>query len=350
MKILMVHPGPDFSVADVFNGWLKALRKQGHQVMVYNTNDRLRFFGDAQHQDPETGEFGYTMSEDQAKIAAFEALGHHLYSYWPDLVVLVSGFYIRGQMLNLIRSRGHKIAIIHTESPYQDDEQLMRAQYADLNILNDPANLEEYRLLAPSLYIPHAYDPDVHYPGSGPRSLDFSFVGSMFNSRVSFFESMIEALGEGWLADHVVALGGQAWGLRALDDSPLLNYLEHPREHGVGNEEAARIARDTKVGINVYRKESEESHAGEGVAMGPREVELAACGTPFLRDSRLESDLTFPFLPTFTDAEAAADLLKWYHKWPEKRARLGERAAEAVADRTFDANAVVMMKELENGS
>lgn len=345
MKILLVHPGPEFSVSDVFNGWHKALKKQGHQVMVYNTNERIRFFGDAMTK----GKYGqpeYMMNEEQAKLAAFEALGHHLYSFWPDIVVFVSGFYIRAQMLNLVRSRGHKVVIIHTESPYQDDEQLMRAQYASLNILNDPANIEEYKQLAPSIYIPHAYDPEVHYPGNGDKTFDFTFVGSMFGSRCKFFERMFYALGDEWLDRHEIGLGGQAWTDPRLDGSPLLKYLEHERDEGVDNIEAADIARDTRVGINVYRVEGEDSHSGQGVAMGPREVELAACGTPFLRDSRPESDEVFPFLPTFQTPEGAADLLKWYMMQPKQAEFLGKKARRAVEDRTFDNNATTMMKAL----
>jgi hypothetical protein len=37
----MVHPGPDFSVHDVYAGWYEALQKLGCQVAGYNLNDRL---------------------------------------------------------------------------------------------------------------------------------------------------------------------------------------------------------------------------------------------------------------------------------------------------------------------
>jgi hypothetical protein len=41
MRILVVQPGPDFSVHDVFTGWVEALRGQGAEVATYNLNDRL---------------------------------------------------------------------------------------------------------------------------------------------------------------------------------------------------------------------------------------------------------------------------------------------------------------------
>jgi hypothetical protein len=36
MKVLIVHPGPDFSVHDVYAGWFEALQKLGCQVAGYN--------------------------------------------------------------------------------------------------------------------------------------------------------------------------------------------------------------------------------------------------------------------------------------------------------------------------
>ena len=42
-----------------------------------------------------------------------------------------------------------KVVLLHTESPYQDDEQLERAAHADVNLLNDPVNIDAYRELGP---------------------------------------------------------------------------------------------------------------------------------------------------------------------------------------------------------
>lgn len=347
MKILMAHPGPDFSVSDVFNGWRKALEEQGHQVMVYNTNERLLFFGDAKMYNRVTGDYEEAMDEGQAVLAAYEGLGHHLYTFWPDVVVFVSAFYVRPEMLEVIRAHGHKVVIIHTESPYQDDEQLLRAQHANINILNDPTNLDEYRLFGKAEYIPHAYDPDVHHPGTGCRDIDFTFIGSMFPSRIEFFERMFEAIGPGWLNSHNVAMGGQAWANKKLDGSPLLDYLGHERHHAMDNCDVADVYRESKVGINVYRQEGEITQLGKGWSMGPREVELAACGMPYIRDKRPESDELFPFLPAFCSPEDAASILKWYHKDEKRMKSLGELAQKSVADRTFANNAKHLMQLLD---
>ena len=47
MRVLVVHPGADFSVADVERGWVKSLRGLGCEVATYNLNDRLVFYANA---------------------------------------------------------------------------------------------------------------------------------------------------------------------------------------------------------------------------------------------------------------------------------------------------------------
>ena len=41
LKILTVSPGPTFSVADVYNGWVRGLRANGVEVIEYPFADRL---------------------------------------------------------------------------------------------------------------------------------------------------------------------------------------------------------------------------------------------------------------------------------------------------------------------
>lgn len=353
MRILMIHPGPEFSVADVFNGWKKAFEKQGHEVAVFNTNDRLSFYSQTSIPDHKSKKkvckkcgqppFKPSMTKEDAVTAAMQGMTHDLYAIWPHMVFFVSAFFTPAWVLDLMRQRRHKVVILHTESPYQDDEQLMRAQYATLNLLNDPVNLDEYAHLAPAMYMPHSYDPDIHYPAAGEKPIDFSFVGTMFKSRREFFEKFFDRID----ADKLnIAMGGAAWDGDHMDGSPLLKYLSHPRDEAVDNDKVADVYRHSKAGINFYRKEAEASHDGEGWAIGPREVEMAACGLPWIRDARGESDDLFPFLATFKTPEEAAELLKFYLENPKDARFLGERARKAIENRTFDNHAKILMQEM----
>jgi spore maturation protein CgeB len=260
---------------------------------------------------------------------------------WPDVILLVSAFWYPTYLLDVLRGRGMQVVLLHSESPYQDDEQLERAAHADLNLLNDPVNIEAYRDLAPAEYMPHAYRSTVHYPAlpGSVEKWDFSFIGTGFPSRVQFFEQMN-------LTGLDVHFGGPWLGLPP--DSPLRDWTATTLDNCVDNEQTADIYRQTRTSLNLYRRESEDTHEGEGWAMGPRETELAACGTWFTRDPRPESDELFPMLPSYTSPEEASDQIRWALAHPAERQEAADLAREAVAGRTFSNNAKRLLKLLDD--
>jgi spore maturation protein CgeB len=362
-RILLVHPGPDFSVSDVHRGWQKELRKASHTVMTYNTNDRLTFYGSVRMPDraqEPCKECGLppmlpALDADGIKQLAMDGLYADVNKFWPEVIFFVSAFYMSPALLQFLRTRRHKIVMLHTESPYQDEEQQERGQFADLNLVNDPSNLAAWRDLdVPAAYMPHAYDPDVHYPdwSENRYESDFTFVGTLFKSRAEFFSQM-DFTGIG------AAFGGSGWDI-ALKEYPelvekvvdrdegyrLVDYLGHPAGYCVDNAEAAAHYRRARCGINFYRRESEAGHAGEGWAMGPREVEMAACGLFFLRDPRPESDEVFgagtagrhAVLPSFSSPQEASELLRWWLEHPRMREKRAEEAYARIAARTFANN------------
>lgn len=267
--------------------------------------------------------------------------------FWPDAVVFVSGFFATAGVMEVIRKRGHKIVMLNTESPYQEDIQLLRAQFADLCLLNDPVNLPLYdEQGTPALYVPHCYRPAVHHPRTGPppaKLIDLTFIGTAFKSRIDFFEALD-------LTGIDVLIAGNEWG-KLPETSPLVPYIGSGLTDAdcVDNTETAELYRQTKMGINFYRRESEDAHAGDvAVAMGPREVEMAACRLPFLRDQREEGDRVLPMLPTFASPEDASDQLRWWIVHDQERDKAGRQAQIAVQDRTFANNAKRMLRALEN--
>jgi spore maturation protein CgeB len=322
VKILVVRPGPNFSVQDVANGWVKGLRANGCQVVDFNFDERLGFFSEAALE--RDGKWVHPFDPEQAAWLASKGIEAACYEFQPDVVVIVSGFFVPPYLYGLMRARGSKVVLLHTESPYEDDKQSVRANHADLNVVNDPTNIAMFP--SNTVYLPHSYDPDVHHP-QPPRPdavSDFCFIGTGFPSRVEFLEKV------DW--DGIdVAIGGQ-W--RELsEDSPLRPFLVHDLEECVPNENAAYLYASTKASANLYRQEA--THNADGWAMGPREVELAACGTFFLRETRGESDEILPMLPTFTTPDDFGEQLRWWLAHDSARSEASRLARLAVADRTF---------------
>jgi hypothetical protein len=346
MRWLIGHPGPHFSVHDLYEGWTEALRGLGEDVYTFNLGDRISFYDAALIETGTTDGQGHpgvrkAIGRKEALAAAAHEILRPAFLAWPDVVLLVSAFWYPPYLLDALRGRGMKVLLLHTESPYQDDEQLERAAHADLNLLNDPVNIASYAELGPAAYMPHAYRESIHYPAADPRyQWDLSFIGTGFPSRVKFFEQMN-------LTGLDVRLAGP-W-LDLPENSPLRDWTATSLEDCVDNAQTAAIYRQSRCGINIYRREAEAAHDGEGWAMGPREIEQAACGLFFVRDPRPEGDEVLHMLPTYTSPEEAGDLIRWYATHPAERGKRATAAREAVAERTFTSNAKALLRMIEKG-
>jgi spore maturation protein CgeB len=331
----MVHPGPWFSVGDVYRGWVRGLREAGCQVLNFNLNDRLEFYDDIHVE--RGGEYVKPLGTEEALRLACEGINNACYKFWPDVIVVVSGFYVPPEFFDVWRDRGHRTVMIHTESPYEETRQLTLAERVDLNILNDPTNIGRYP--DGTLYIPHAYDPAIHHPPTAPitRPVDFAFVGTGYPSRQQFFESV------DWSGIAPVFAGNwQDVG----EGSPLRPFLMHDTTDCLANEQTADLYRRARVSANLYRAEAQDGCDASGWAMGPREVELAACGTFYLTEERGENREVLPMVPTFDGPEDFGDKVRWWLARPEARAQVAREAMAAVADRTFANHAALLLQHL----
>jgi hypothetical protein len=226
----------------------------------------------------------------------------------------------------------------------------MRAPYCDMTLINDPVNLAKFREINPkSWYQPHCFRPAIHRPrgdrpGNPELASDFVFIGTAFKSRVEFFEQLD-------LDGIDTMLAGNDWG--QLDPSSAL--AKHvaielgSKADCVHNHEAAELYRNSRIGLNLYRREGEATHENDlAEAMGPREVEQAACQLFFLRDSRPEGDRVLSMLPVFSGPADASEQLHWWLAHDGLRDRRAAAAREAIADRTFLNSAKILLKRLED--
>lgn len=332
----MVEPGPEFSVKDVFNGWVRAFTELGCEVRRFQLADRLTY-----HEIALRGKVPEDERPQMAAWAAAEGLAAECYTTWPDVVVIVSAFFVPPDLYGLLRARGHKVVVLLTESPYEDSSQYGLAQRADLAIINDPTNLDVFRQIQPNtFYLPHAYDPKIHHRRAPERDLfcDVGWVGTAYPSRISWMESVP------W-GDLNVALAGN-W--QNLDpDSPLNDYLVSERpEWCFDNEDTVRLYSSARSSFNTYRVEAAHPELSEGWAMGPREVELAAVECFYLTEERGENRAVLPMVPTFSGPGDYIDKLRWWLDHPTEMDEVTTKAREAIADRTFTNHAAELLRRL----
>lgn len=335
----MVEPGVDFSVADVHRGWVAAFRQLGCEVVDFNLNDRLNVYSAVHVQDAD-GQWVRPFDAVGAATIAAKGIEMAAFEVWPDLVMVTSGFYVPPVIYDLLRARRMTVVLNYLEAPYEDGRMADLAAHVDLMLINDPTNLDQFRTVNPrTYYMPAAYDPAVHCPGPVlPDAVsDFAFVGTGFPSRVAFLEQV------DW-AGIDVALAGNWQSL--TDESPLRKMVAHDIDCCCDNTEAVDLYRATKASANLYRREGAgpDMAPGQAWAVGPREIELAATGTFFLRDARAEGDALFPMLPTFDGPDDFADKLRFFLRRDDLRGELAGRARAAITGRSFISNARELLR------
>ncbi len=337
MRWLLCHPGPHYSVADLYVGYAEALRAAGEKVVEYPLGDILGFY-DNVFLAAGASRFRKAMSGEQATELAADRLAGALYKVRPDVLLIVSGFFAAGDLLDRARRDGVKVVAIHTEEPYEHARELELAQHSDLCLLTEPIHIEHFRAITAAEHFGHAYRPAVHHPGEPDPVLacDFGFVGTAYPSRIEFLERMD-------LGGLDVTLAGN-WE-RLDPGSPLARHVI--AADCLANADTADVYRSARVGLNLYRREAEAAGTAEGWAVGPREIEMAACGMPFIRDPRPEGDDLLPMLSTFTTPEEAGEQLRWLLDHDDERQKLADKAREAVADRTFDHHAARLLRLLD---
>ena len=339
MRILCVEPGPNFSVQDVHRGWVRAFQHLGCEVVSLNLGDRLDLYALAHIQ--KNGEWVKAISDTDALQMAAKGIESAAFEFWPDVVFITSAFFVPKFTMDILRARGMKVVAMFTEEPYELDRELAVAACADLSLINDPTHLAAFREVCPTEYQWHCYDPAVHYPRppQPEHASDFAFVGTGFPSRVEFFEKVR------W--DGIdVALAGHWSNLPS--DSPLRPFVAHDIDECIDNDDAVALYAATKMSANLYRQEAQRPELVEGWSMGPREVELAACGTPFLRQSRGEGDELLGFLPRFETPHDFGEQLRWWLARDGAREAVAEKARDAIADRTFTDSAKRLLHRLSD--
>lgn len=323
-KILQIHPGASWSTADVHNGLRFGLSALGVRTSNYQMDVRIARSGHwlnynwrksklAPEDKPNARDIGY-----HASIGALErALRHE-----PDWILIVSAMYFELEVVKYLRRCGFKIAVLLTESPYDDLKQAEFIRNVDIAWTNERSSVARLQAAAPRTrvrYLPPAWHPMVHVPMALPEDAvrhDVCFVGTAFPERNELLAKVRWPTENVGFYGHWTTLHGR---------SRLRRFV---RDGVVDNERAAWLYRGTKVNLNLMRKRvgfGSTDPADEVIAesVNPRCMELAALGCFFVSDPRPELDELFGNLvPTFSSAEELSELLRrWLDPSEDARRR-----------------------------
>jgi hypothetical protein len=244
-------------------------------------------------------------------------LQHKIERFRPDLLFVVHGrrFVQRwGERFGNLRS-----AVWLVDEPYEVDDTAKWSKHFNLVFLNDVASLSRHRN---AHELPVAYAPRLHYASATPqRTYRTGFIGGANPTR----ESLLAALARRALLDYVI---GGPWRL------PELNAL--CRSPNIPPEQTAALYRDTAIVVNVFRDRHHFNSAGlPGRSLNPRVYEALACGALVISEPRPDLERLVPELPTFGDADQAAELIVHFLANPQERLRVQRACFHRLTDATY---------------
>jgi spore maturation protein CgeB len=196
---------------------------------------------------------------------------------WHDVdwVLVVCGAFFHPNAAILCRRAKLPLAVVFTESPYDDAKQVKVAPLFDVCFTNERGSVERLRRANPNThYLPMGYDPAQHGPhlnGTAPAH-DVVFVGTGFADRTELLA------GVDWTGIDFGLYG--TWG-HVDPGHPLAPYV---RDGLVDNAQAGALYRKAKIGLNLYR----DPEGAPAESLNPRAYELAADGVFTLSHDRAE--------------------------------------------------------------
>lgn len=346
MRLLVLHPGSSWATHDVHVGLSNALLARGHEIHTYQLDARIERVGSwlmhcwrkagKPEPRPSTADILYR--------AGFEALERAL-RFEVDGVLVITGMFVSRDLLELMRRAHLKLAIVFTESPYDDGPQTLMAPLADVCWTNERTSVATLRVGNPNThYLPAAYNPDQHKfldeaPSQDIPAHDVVFVGSGFRERIDILSAV------DWSGIDLGLYG--SWG--ALPSRHRLRrYL---KGDVVDNRYAVDLYRRARIGLNLYRtsigfaQNSVQVEGGE--SLNPRAYELAAVGAFQLSSHRPEVVERFGYaVPTFKTPEQLEALVREYLPLDKARRAAAQASRRQIEAHTFAARAAQIEEQL----
>lgn len=328
-KILVVSSPHAYTTRDVWKRVIAGLDANGAHIQPYDLLPRYSmyefFMAQARkHNFPLPPSFG-------VNTLACEPVGMAAPFYDCDTVLIVSPQYFPMSIVDVLRKIGIKTAAYFTEAPYEDTLNApVQASHFDVVLVNDRNSVGLFKSFCDdTYYLPHSYDPELHHPG-GKRNGTASkalFIGTGYPSRCKFLQRIdwagidLELHGLWWLPSRS--------RLRPFVQGKVMD-----------NEDVAERYRapDVAVAISMHRNQryvddQRSIDLGEAYSVGPRTLELAACGLFQVSDHRDElTDIFGDAVPEYETPRELQALLRRALDEPAWREDLAARQLAAMED------------------
>ena len=337
MKILVCHPGHSFSTSDVYDGLCAGLRANDVTVIPFQWDKPLQTLGALVSGAIAAGvvktEKAETVRQFTSWLAAADVISVAV-DEAVDAVIVVNGVLFPMDRAFVLQKLGIPVACIGTEAPYfLEAEQDFSAAYSHW-FTNERKCVGMFQ--APSFYLPHAYNPETHRPGSADpdKACDVTFIGGGYPERKRLID------GVDWRGIHKEVLG-TLWHLDldaergSTDTGRSVRYSDG----AIPNTETSAWHRSARIALNMNRRMTHVEtggviQPGSAQSLGPRAYEIPAVGgfmlsddeRPELREVYGESAATFK-------AWDSADLERQIRYWlghADARERTQRAQYEAV--------------------
>jgi spore maturation protein CgeB len=363
-RIMVIQPGASTSVSDVYTGLVGGLKELGHEIIYYQLDTRIARAGawlnfcweEAKKKNPD-------VVEPTTADILFQACGMSIpiaLLKKPDWVIVVSSMYYPKLFLKMLKQAGMNLALLLTESPYDDEEQYSLAAVADVVWTNERTSLDNICLANPNThYLPHAYDPARHCPSNGNPwpsvpadgqkyfrdgipAHDVVFVGTGFKERIETLERV------NWDGIDLGLYG--TWELLGWNSK----LKKHIRDEEISNDMAAALYRKAKIGLNLHRTSKGFGSHGPKItkaeSLNPRAYELAACGCFYISDDRMEvRELFGEHVPTFSTPSHLERQIRFWLEKDEERRMIAEQLPAKVSGHTWLERAGQVVENLTQG-
>lgn len=328
------------STSDVWTGVSSALRSRGHEIYDYALDARIEMSGAWLTYCWRKG--GKVLAQPSAadiQYHAGESLVARALRVMPDVVLVVSAMYVHPDVFVLMRRAGIPVAVIFTESPYDDERQVRLLPFLRAAWTNERMSAKDG-----VSYLQHAWNSDVHHT-TGERddevpAHDVVFVGTCFEERIELLSKV------DWSGIDLGLYGN--WDEHLGSRSKLRQYV---RGSYVPNEYAAGLYRRAKIGLNLYRESKGFGRGAPRIAaaesMNPRAYELAATGCFTISGYRAEVAEVFgELVPTFTHSAELRPLIDRWLADESGRAAVRALLPQAVSSHTWNARALQIEADL----